>query len=160
MKPNPIKWQVYKFDQLTISELYEMLRLRAEVFVVEQNCPYQDVDGIDQQCFHVLGWADDGRLAAYARILPVGIDAYESNCDKFFRHGGIGRVVVSPTFRGIGHELMDKTLEAYEKVIGKDIPCIIHAQAHLKRFYESHGFRQTSEICLIDNIEHIEMTKE
>ena len=159
MKDIDIRWQTATFDELNLRELYEILRLRADVFVVEQECPYQDVDGMDEYCLHVLGWNADGRLVAYARILPVGVDAYELIGEGDSRHGAIGRVVVARDSRGIGHQLMDKSIEAYAEFVGADIPCIIHAQAHLKRFYESHGFRQTSGICVIDGIDHIEMTR-
>ena len=158
MKPI-INWKVRVYDEMNVYELYEMLKLRSEVFVVEQNCVYQDLDGLDSRCIHIFGWSNDGRLAAYARILPEGVDAYEVKDAAAGRHGGIGRVVVSPAFRGIGHDLMAKTLEVYDDLVGSNIPCIIHAQAHLKHFYETHGFVQTSEIYLIDGIDHIEMTR-
>lgn len=152
-----IEWKICRYDELSIDELYEILRLRSEVFVVEQNCVYQDMDGLDCKCYHVMGWRDN-ELIAYARILPEGVDPYKLVGEGNEHHGGIGRVIVAPAHRGIGHELMTKTIEAYNQVIGEDIPCIIHAQAHLKRFYESHGFRQSSGICIIDGIDHIEMT--
>ncbi len=154
-----LNWKVLHFDELNIHELYEMLRLRAEVFVVEQAVPYQDLDGLDRECQHVFGWLDDGRLVAYARILPNGVDPYELVGEGDEHHGGIGRVVVAKAYRGIGHELMTRAVEAYNRFVGPDVPCIIHAQAHLKHFYEAHGFRQTSDICIIDGIDHIEMTR-
>ncbi len=154
-----IKWQIVSYEALKINELYEILRLRAEVFVVEQNCPYQDLDGLDNKCHHVLGWNSTGRLIAYARILPLGVDPYELVGEGSSYHGSIGRVVVAKSYRGIGHKLMDKAIEAYTQIVGADIPCIIHAQAHLKHFYESHGFKQTSDFCIIDGIDHIEMTR-
>lgn len=160
MKTNIINWQIKSFDELNTHLLYEILKLRAEVFVVEQNCPYQDLDSLDKQCYHLLGWSEDGNLVAYARILPEGVNAYELKGEGNPVHGSIGRVVVSPTYRGIGHELMDRALKAYDMYIGKEVTCIIHAQAHLKNFYEKHGFRQSSEVHLIDNIDHIEMTRE
>ncbi len=153
-----INWKALHYDELSSDELYEILRLRAEVFVVEQNCPYQDLDGLDNQCFHVMGWMED-ELAAYARVLPKGCDPYELIGDGDEHHGGIGRVVVAQKHRGIGHELMEKAIEAYNNIVGRNVPCIIHAQAHLKHFYESHGFRQSSNICIIDGIDHIEMTR-
>ncbi len=153
-----INWQVLHYNLLSLHELYEILRLRAEVFVVEQTCPYLDLDGLDCQCHHVMGWTNNKRLAAYARILPKGVDPYELVGEGDEHHGGIGRVVVAQSHRGIGHQLMDKAIDAYNQLVGSDVPCIIHAQAHLKRFYESHGFRQSSDICIIDGIDHIEMT--
>ncbi|MBR2630384.1 MAG: GNAT family N-acetyltransferase [Bacteroidaceae bacterium] len=160
MKKNKtLNWEVRHYSELGTHELYEILRLRAEVFVVEQNCPYQDLDGLDCACYHVLGWHGDNReLAAYARILPKGVDPYELVGEGDENHGGIGRVVVAPRHRGIGHELMNHAIDAYREKVGIDIPCIIHAQAHLKSFYESHGFKQSSGLCVIDGIDHIEMT--
>ena len=153
-----INWRVRQFDQLNTAELYEILKLRAEVFVVEQNCPYQDLDGLDDRCFHLLGWTNDGILAAYARILPIGVDAYASENASSKEHGSLGRIVVAPSYRGIGHQLLDKAIDVFHDQIGDDIPCVIHAQAHLKQFYEQHGFVQTGEMELIDGIEHVEMT--
>lgn len=160
MKPtidNPMEWKLKEFGQLNTEELYEILKLRAEVFVVEQNCVYQDLDGADKKCYHLSGWINGNTLAAYARILPAGTDTYDKKENRY--HGSLGRVVVAPEFRGIGHQLVEKALKAYDETIGKDVPCIIHAQAHLKSFYESHGFRQSGEICLIDGIKHMEMTR-
>lgn len=153
-----IDWKIRHYSELSKDELYEILRLRAEVFVVEQTCPYQDLDGLDDQCHHIMGWKED-RLIAYARVLPEGVDPYELVGEGDGHHGGIGRVVVATAHRGIGHELMDRAIEAYISIVGKDVPCIIHAQAHLKHFYEAHGFRQSSGICIIDGIDHIEMTR-
>lgn len=153
-----ITWSVRQYDALTVYELYEILQLRTEVFVVEQACHYQDLDGLDSKCCHLTGRLDNGMLVAYARILPVGVDPYELNGEGTAHHGAIGRVVVRKAHRGIGHELMDKAIEAFRQVVGDGVPCIIHAQAHLQRFYEAHGFRQTSAICVIDGIDHIEMT--
>ncbi len=152
-------WKVVHYDALSKQELYEILRLRAEVFVVEQTCPYQDLDGLDCRCHHLMGYAEDGELVAYARILPEGVDPYELVGEGDEHHGGIGRVVVAKAYRGIGHELMNRAVDAYDRLVGSDVPCIIHAQAHLKHFYESHGFRQSSDVCLIDGIDHIEMTR-
>jgi len=155
-KPN---WEVRHYNELSTHELYEILKLRSEVFVVEQNCQYQDLDGLDCACYHVLGWHEENQeLVAYARILPEGVDPYELVGEGDEHHGGIGRVVVAPQYRGIGHELMNHAIDAYHEKVGMDIPCIIHAQAHLKNFYESHGFKQSSDLCIIDGIDHIEMT--
>lgn len=154
---HPINWELYKFSDFTTNILYKVLRLRAEVFVVEQNCPYQDLDGLDDLCFHLLGWSANGDLAAYARIFPVG--TYDLEDEESASCGGMGRVIVAANYRGMGHQLIDKALDAYDEVVGKQFPCVIHAQAHLKHFYESHGFEQTSEVYLLDGIEHIEMRR-
>ncbi len=148
-----------RYDELGLDRLYEILRLRAEVFVVEQDCPYQDLDGMDKDCYHLMGCLESGELVAYARIIPEGVDPYELRGEGTAHHGCIGRAVVAMAHRGIGHELMDNAISAYNRIVGEDVPCIIHAQAHLQRFYESHGFRQSSEHHPIDGIDHIEMTR-
>ena len=154
-----INWIAKKYAGLDLSELYEMLKLRSEVFVVEQHCIYLDMDGLDSGCFHLLGWTSGGKLAAYARILPVGVEAYGLQGVEKGPHGSIGRLVVATSCRGIGHLLLDKALEAYDEAVGKEVSCIIHAQAHLRSFYEKHGFRQCSDLYLIDGIRHIEMVR-
>ncbi len=154
-----IIWRTLHYDALSADEIYEILRLRAEVFVVEQNIAYIDPDGLDRYCHHVMGWAENGQLAAYARVIPEGVDPYDLQGEGDECHGSIGRVVVSPAHRGIGHELVERAIEAYGQAVGDDVPCIIHAQAHLQHFYESHGFRQTSGHYPIDGIPHIEMTR-
>lgn len=159
MEQKSIKWQTKSFDELTIFELYELLKLRAEVFIMEQQILYQDLDDLDKRCFHLLGWSDDGNLAAYARLIPVGVSPYKLVGMGDPVHGSMGRVLVSPAYRGIGHELVREALAAYDKCIGKEVTCIIHAQAHLQKFYESHGFKQTSRVYQIENIDHIEMTR-
>lgn len=160
MTSKSINWETKVFDELSIYELYEILKLRAEVFVVEQNCHYQDLDDIDKRCFHLLGWRED-KLAAYARVIPPGASPYELQGEESnANHGSIGRVAVLPAFRGIGHELVVEALKTYDRHIGKETTCIIHAQAHLQRFYEKHGFKRISDIYLIDKIEHVEMIRE
>jgi ElaA protein len=137
-----------KFEELTPVELYAALRLRSEVFVVEQNCVFLDMDNKDQQSLHLLGWQDD-LLAAYTRLVPAGVS---------FREISIGRVVTSPKMRkaGAGKILMQKSIETAYHFFGKS-PIRIGAQLYLKQFYESFGFQQSSEVYLEDDIEHIEM---
>ena len=146
-----MNWTCKKFEDLSPYELYFIIQLRLEVFSVEQNCPYQDADNKDPFAHHVMGMKNE-KLIAYARILPPGIA---------FKDISIGRVVNSPSVRGtgIGRLLMQKTLEAARGLYG-DVPVKIGAQLYLKGFYESFGFRQTSDIYLEDNIKHIEMLKE
>lgn len=141
-------WTVKPFNELTSHELYAILRLRSEVFVVEQNCVFLDMDNKDQHCLHLMGWQND-QLMAYTRLVPAGISYEEIS---------IGRVVSSPLARGtgIGRELMNRSIEEVILRWGSyDIK--IGAQLYLKKFYESIGFIQTSDIYLEDNIEHIEM---
>ena len=146
-----IQWVLKKFHDLSVDELYTLLRLRNEVFVVEQNCVFQEADNKDQSCYHLMGWRDD-LLAAYTRIVPPGV-AYELPA--------IGRVVTSPQARGggLGRLLMEQSILETEKLYGK-VAIKIGAQLYLKKFYTSLGFIQTSEIYLEDDIEHIEMIKQ
>ncbi|MES1214094.1 MAG: GNAT family N-acetyltransferase [Bacteroidota bacterium] len=145
-----IKWVLKKFDDLTLHELYAIMRLRIEVFIVEQNCPFQDADNKDQYTYHFMGWQDD-LLCAYTRIVPPGV-AYELPA--------IGRVITSPQARksGLGRMLMEKSIEQTENLFGRTA-IRIGAQVYLKKFYESIGFVQSGEVYLEDNIEHIEMTR-
>jgi ElaA protein len=147
-----IKWISKEFLALTLTELYEILALRTEVFIVEQNCPFQDQDGKkDFKAIHLLGIDATNQLVAFSRILPPGVSYIEAS---------IGRVVCSPTVRGlgIGKILMEKSIEVLYEAFGI-VPIKIGAQYYLKVFYESFGFQKTSEIYLEDGIEHIEMVK-
>lgn len=143
-----LNWTYKAFDALTPQELYIIMRLRGEVFVVEQACPYLDADNLDQPSWHLMGW-EGAHLAAYCRILPPGVA---------FEQASIGRVVSSPQSRGTGagRELMqvaiDKTLQQFNVQQIK-----IGAQLYLRAFYESLGFEQSGEGYLEDNIPHIPM---
>jgi len=145
-----ITWVCKKFDDLSPQELYAILQLRNEVFVVEQNCVFQDADNKDQASYHLMAWKGEA-LAAYTRLIPGGI-AYELP--------SIGRVVTSPKLRatGIGKILMERSIEEMEKLFGKT-SIKLGAQLYLKKFYESFGFQQSSDLYLEDGIEHIEMIR-
>ena len=143
-----IQWLLKKFEELTPYHLYAILQLRNQVFVVEQNCVFQDADDKDQHSYHLMGFYDN-RLVAYTRIVPV---------DIIYPVASIGRVVTSPKSRrnGIGKLLMQKSIaEAY--YLFNKVPIRIGAQLYLKKFYESLNFKQTGGIYLEDGIEHIEM---
>ena len=146
-----LNWTLKKFEDLSPDELYAILRLRSEVFVVEQNCVFLDMDNKDQQCYHLLGWQED-LLAAYTRLVPPGIS---------YEQPSIGRVVTSPAARGggIGKLLMKKSIDEIIKLFGKN-PIKIGAQLYLKRFYESLGFVQTGDIYDDDGIDHIKMIRQ
>ena len=124
------------------------MQLRNEVFVVEQNCVFQDADDKDQESWHVMAWIDD-RLTGYTRLVPAGVSYAEAS---------IGRVVIFPKMRksGLGKKLMEKSIEMVFSLWNKQ-PIRIGAQVYLKKFYESFGFQQCSDIYLEDNIEHIHM---
>ncbi|MEL4307157.1 GNAT family N-acetyltransferase [Joostella sp. CR20] len=142
--------EIKLFSELTLNELYASLRLRSEVFVVEQDCVYQDVDNKDSYALHVLG-KKDGEIVAYTRIFDSG---------KYFDNPSIGRVVVAQDERkyGYGHQILEASIEAIYSNFGKqDIE--ISAQCYLKKFYNSHGFSQIGEEYLEDGIPHIRMIK-
>lgn len=145
----PVQWFCKPFDSLTVHELYAILQLRSEVFVVEQRCTFQDADNKDHFSHHLMGWAENGLLAAYTRLLPEA---------TAFREVSIGRVVTSPKMRykGLGKELMLESISRCFTLFGKQ-PVRIGAQMYLKKFYESFGFMQDSEVYVEDGIDHIEM---
>jgi len=149
-----IHWITKTFEELTTLELYALLRLRSEVFVVEQNCVFQDMDNADQLAVHIMGFDDelDNELAAYTRVFGPGIK---------YDMCSIGRVVTSPRARrsGIGKKLMEHSIAVIEERFGK-VPIKIGAQQYLEKFYASLGFKQSSEMYLEDNIPHIEMIRE
>ena len=146
-----LNWQVKTFEELTVTELYHILQLRCEVFIVEQNCPYLDPDGKDLKSHHLMG-SMDGNLVAYARLVKPGVSYQEVS---------IGRVVTSPKYRrgGYGIKLMNEAISQIEYVYGK-VPIRIGAQAYLKKFYESFGFVDLNEPYLEDGIPHLIMLRE
>jgi len=145
-----LQFKIKRFNELSTQELYEVLQLRSEVFVVEQNCVYQDVDGKDQKAIHVLSYFEND-LAAYCRLFTAG---------DYFEEASIGRVIVSPKHRDkkLGHELMQTAITAVAKEFGQT-NITISAQLYLQKFYESHGFIKTSDMYLEDDIPHIEMKR-
>ncbi|POY39865.1 GNAT family N-acetyltransferase [Flavobacterium alvei] len=146
-----LQWKIKSFENLSVNELYDILRLRSEIFVVEQNCVYLDLDGKDKLSLHLFG-EFDGKIVAYSRLFQPGIT---------FENASIGRVVVNANYRDKkwGHDLMRESIAAIKSHFGES-KITIGAQLYLKKFYESHGFVQTSEMYLEDDIPHIEMKKE
>jgi ElaA protein len=141
---------IKSFKELTLDELYQILQLRSQVFVVEQNCAFQDLDNKDQESHHLFCYVD-GVLAGYTRLLPAGLS---------YKEISIGRVITAPAFRGIGlgKELMQKSIEACEKYF-EAATIRIGAQRHLSKFYGSLGFTESGEPYDEDGILHIEMVK-
>ena len=141
-------WLCKEFNDLSTEELYSILQLRTEIFVVEQNCVFQDMDGKDEDAYHLMCYEDD-RLIAYTRLLPAGISYSECS---------IGRVVTKKINRGtgIGKELMAISIEYCYRLFGKS-PIRIGAQVYLEKFYSSFGFKKESDIYIEDGIPHIEM---
>lgn len=143
-----MKFLIKSFDELTASEVYDVLQLRSEVFVVEQSCVYQDVDGKDNKGYHILGYFED-RLVAYTRFFGPG---------NYLRNSSFGRVVVKQEYRkfGFGKMIVKETIDAIEKLFGKE-NIEISAQTYLKEFYKEFGFHQEGEEYLEDAIPHIKM---
>ena len=151
LKPRgELDWQFVPFQSLLPQQLYAALQLRGEVFMVEQNCVFQDLDGADDQAMHLLGLSD-GELLAYARCFPAGVK---------FAEASIGRVLTRASARGLGlgHDLMR---EAIDRLVGQwgPQPIRIGAQAHLEGFYAQHGFVPVGQTYLEDGIPHIEMLR-
>lgn len=142
--------QTKTFNQLNTTELYDLLQLRSEVFVVEQDCVYQDIDGKDQKALHILGYRGS-KLVAYTRIFQPG---------DYFDEASIGRVVVKEKERqyGFGYDIMNASIEAIKKNF-KTSEIRISAQTYLKRFYNNLGFKEIGEEYLEDGIPHVNMIK-
>lgn len=137
---------VKHFDQLSAQELFEIYKLRVSVFVVEQECPYQEVDSSDKKAYHI--WLEDSEgIKAYARVLPPG---------EAFEDAGIGRVIAAQRRLGLGTKIVEAAIEtAREKFDAKSIT--LEAQVYARGLYDKLGFIQTSEEFLEDNIPHIQM---
>lgn len=149
MTPVPA-FKTLKFNELTAEELYAVLQLRSEVFVVEQNCVYQDIDYKDQNSYHLLGYFKE-KLVCYARIFNQG---------DYFDTPSIGRVIVKETFRdkAWGHELM-KVAVAFSTARFANKTITISAQQHLEKFYNQHDFVAKGDSYLEDGIPHIKMIR-
>ena len=146
----PLQWICKPFEQLTVHELYAIIRLRNEVFVVEQDCVFQDADNIDQQCHHLMGFQEN-ILVAYTRLVPAGAT---------YKEISIGRVITAYNSRknGTGKALMQKSIEECYQLFGRQ-PIKIGAQFYLQKFYEGFGFVQCSDVYDEDGIAHIKMLK-
>jgi ElaA protein len=128
-------------------ELYKLFKLRVDVFVVEQKCPYQEIDNKDINAIHIY-LKDDDNIVAYLRVLPPGLS---------YKEASIGRVLVNQEYRGKGYgrQIMEEGIKYCKNKYSKDIK--ISAQAYLEDFYKSLGFEKTSNVYLEDNIPHIDM---
>ncbi|MBS1749359.1 MAG: GNAT family N-acetyltransferase [Bacteroidetes bacterium] len=143
-----LRWTLTPFQELTVDQLYTIIQLRISVFVVEQQCNFQDADDKDRHAWHLCCW-DGDNLAAYTRILPPGIS---------YKEASIGRVLTAKNVRGkkIGTELMQRSIEEVYRLFGKTA-IQIGAQLYLQKFYETFGFKKNSDVYLEDNIPHIKM---
>ena len=146
-----LRWQFVAFEALSPQQLYAALQLRGEVFMVEQDCVFQDMDGADDQAMHLLG-SSQGELLAYARCFPAGVK---------FAQASIGRVLTRASARGLGlgHVLMREAIERLSVQWGRQ-PISIGAQARLEGFYRQHGFVPVGQPYVEDGIPHIEMLRE
>lgn len=144
-------WRFKTFNELSPQELYKIMQLRIEVFIIEQKCIFQDADNKDEGCLHLMGF-DNENLVAYTRLVPPGY---------IYEQASIGRVVTSPLYRdkGIGKELMQRSIETCRQQFG-DGSIKIGAQYYLLQFYSSFGFKVISDIYLEDGIEHVYMILE
>jgi ElaA protein len=147
-----LHYEIIHFDQIDLPTFHDLVALRIQIFVIEQNCPYQDLDGKDKKAFHVIGRDDNGKIQATARILPEGISYTEHS---------IGRVAVHSNHRmeGEGRKMMNKCLSFMLSEFGP-VAIRISAQKHLAHFYASLGFNSTGKEYLEDGIPHVEMLKE
>jgi len=145
-----IQFQIKPFNELSVTELYQVLQLRSEVFVVEQNCVYQDIDGKDSKALHLLG-VYEGTIVAYSRIFAPGY---------YFDNASIGRVVINAKYRDRkwGHSLIEAAIAGIKEHYGQDA-ITISAQLYLKKYYEGHDFVQEGEEYLEDDIPHIRMNR-
>ena len=145
-----LTWHCNNFEDLNVHELYAIMRLRSEIFVVEQNCVFLDADDKDQQCYHLAAW-HDGNLVAYARLVPPGISYTEAS---------IGRVITNKAYRGsgAGRQLLHNAILQCTLIFGEKT-IKIGAQLYLKKFYESFGFQQVGQNYMEDGIEHLHMMK-
>lgn len=146
-----LQWRFTSFDELTVREVHDLYQARVGVFVVEQNCPFQDLDGLDPGCWHLLGRDRDGPLLAYCRLVPPGLKYEEPS---------IGRVLTTKAARGsgAGRELMARAV-AHAELLWPGRALRIGAQMYLERFYGGFGFAKSSEPYDEDGIVHIEMMR-
>ncbi|MBL8511560.1 MAG: GNAT family N-acetyltransferase [Betaproteobacteria bacterium] len=149
-----LTWQFTRFDDLPLRDWYTISAARIEVFIMEQNCPFQDNDGADFHSWHLIGWDEQNgsnALAAYCRLVDPGIK---------FPEPSIGRVITPPAYRrqGYGRLLMAEAIRHHD-ILHPGRPNRIGAQARLEHFYRDFGFHKTSDIYIEDNIPHIEMLR-
>lgn len=140
-------FQVKRFNELTTDKLYQILKLRVDVFVVEQNCPYPEIDGLDQDCLHLFT-EEAGVITSYCRLIPPGV---------LYNEPSIGRILVHPDYRkkALGRALVSKAIRVIKEAFNRgDIK--IHAQVYLDDFYTSFGFKPVSDEYLEDGILHVD----
>ena len=143
------EYQVKSFQELSLEEFHDIIALRIQIFIIEQNCPYQEVDGKDKLAHHLFFKNEMDEIIAITRILPQGISYAEV---------AIGRVVVHEDYRGtgLGNQLMSDSMNFVRDKYG-EVPVRLSAQKHLENYYGNHGFKSTGKEYLEDGIPHVEM---
>ena len=146
-----IEWRVIPFKSLNVESLYEIIQLRQEIFIVEQDCPYIDADGVDLKCIHISGYHNK-KLIAYSRIMPPDIN---------YKEASIGRIITKKEFRGhgIGYQLVSISIDEIYKNYGNH-PIRLSGQTYARAFYEKLGFIGEGEEYLEDGIPHISLVKQ
>jgi ElaA protein len=146
-----MNWTLKSFTDLSLTEFHDIIQLRLDIFVVEQDCPYLDLDGKDQIAHHFFGSTEQGQIVAYTRLFAPG---------NYYKEAAIGRVVVHKDFRKnrLGFELMSRSIQQVESLF-KTKTIRIGAQTYLKKFYESLGFESTGNDYIEDGIPHMYMIK-
>lgn len=144
-----LNWQFKHYNDLSLNEFHDIVALRIKVFVVEQNCPYQELDGKDKKCYHLICRNGMGDLVGTMRILPEGVS---------FPEVGFGRITLEESERGIkqGHQMMEEALAFCKAEFGK-VAILLSGQKHLEKFYNKHHFFSTGKEYLEDGIPHVEM---
>jgi len=144
-----LNWQFKHYNDLLLNEFHDILALRIQVFVVEQNCPYQELDGKDKKSYHLICRNGKGDVVGTMRILPPGVG---------FEEVGLGRIVLAESERGVqqGHEMMKEAMTFSKEEFG-DVAIKLSGQKHLEGFYNKHGFQSTGKEYLEDGIPHVEM---
>lgn len=145
-----MSWKLKAFHDLSVTELYRIMKARIDVFVVEQECPYHEADNRDLESYHLF-LEEENEIAAYCRLIPKGV---------VYKEASIGRVLVAKGKRGKGHavQLFDKAIEVMDED-WKEPAIKIQAQAYLREFYGSYGFKEISKVYLEDNIPHVDMVR-
>lgn len=144
----PMELKIKRFNELSLDELYKILKLRVDVFVVEQNCPYEEIDDNDQQAIHV--WLEDaGKIMAYLRVMDKGVES---------EYVSIGRVVASERRKGFGTKILEEGIKVAKDYFNADL-IYLEAQVYTKSLYEKHGFEVVSNEFDLDGIPHVKMIK-
>lgn len=144
-----MEWKIKRFDELSNEELYNIIKERINIFVVEQDCPYPELDGKDAFAYHLFQVREEGEIAAYARIYKHGL---------YYEEASFGRVIVKEKYRreGLGKELLTRAITFLQEELNEH-KIKIQAQDYLRDFYGSFGFKPISEVYLEDNIPHVDM---